>query len=135
MNLGSFNKLSIALIGLLFILLTSCISCRHAQEIPKSKEAFIGIWHSPGGFEMEIKASGLANLTEIANPLDSEATKLNVGVTPKYAKEMLVDFDGDSLLTVSKQFVRAKQYKINKSPYMDGETGKMVLNGVILTKQ
>jgi len=48
---------------------------------------------------------------------------------------MLVEFSGDSLLIISQPTVRAREYHINKNPYKDGDTCKMILNGVLLIKQ
>ena len=115
--------------------LSSCMSCSRSHPIPKDKEAFIGVWISHSGFKMEIKSSGTADLTEINNPMNPESSKLDVGVTPEYAKEMLVEFGGDSILIIKKPTVRAREYKIDKNPYMDGDTCKMILNGVLLKKQ
>jgi len=115
--------------------LSFCMSCGRPHPIPKDKEAFIGVWISHSGFKMEIKSSGTADLTEINDPMDPESSKLDVGVTPEYAKEMLVEFGGDSLLIIKKPTVRAREYKIDQNPFMDGDTCKMILNGVVLKKQ
>jgi hypothetical protein len=48
---------------------------------------------------------------------------------------MLVVFSGDSVLIIRKPTVRARQYRIDRNPYLDGDTMKMLLNGVILIKQ
>lgn len=111
------------------------MSCSSPHPIPKGKEAFIGKWSSHSGFKMEIKATGTADVTEIDNQMDPEGNKLNIGVTPEYAKEMLVEFIGDSILLIVKPTVRGKEYKISHNPYMDGDTCKMILNGVVLIKQ
>jgi len=119
----------------IILFFTACISCSRPHPIPKNKEAFIGLWLSPSGFKMEIKSSGTANLIQIDNSMDPESGKLDVGVTPEYAKEMLVEFGGDSLLIIKQPTLRAREYKIDRNPYMDGDTCKMILNGVSLIKQ
>jgi hypothetical protein len=121
---------------LLFILIgIACISCNRPNPVPKGKEAFVGLWRSHSGFKMAIMSSGTANLTQLYNTLDSESVKLDVGVTPEFAKDMLVEFGGDSLLIIKKPRVRGREYKIDRAPFMDGDTCKMVLNGILLIKQ
>jgi hypothetical protein len=56
-------------------------------------------------------------------------------MTPEYSKGMFVEFNGDSIFEVIKPTVRAKLYRINKNPFTDGDTCKMVLNGVLFIKQ
>jgi hypothetical protein len=112
-----------------------CLSCNNPQPIPKGKEAFIGVWQAHSGFKVDIKASGIADVFEYNLPLNSDNMKLIIGITPKYAKDMLVDFRGDSVLGIRKPTVRARQYRIDRNPYLDGDTMKMVLNGVVLFKQ
>lgn len=139
--LRSTMKLKIFRIVLIIVLLpvilsgTSCISCKHSKPIPNNKEDFIGVWSSHSGFMMDITASGVANLREINNPNDFESNKLDVGVTQEYAKNMLVEFEGDSILIIRQPLVRAREYKIDQNPYLDGDTWKMILNGVLLIKQ
>jgi hypothetical protein len=66
--------------------------------------------------------------------MNPDNAKLNIGITPEYAKGMLVGF-ADSILIISKPTVRAREYRIDRNPYLDGDTMKMVLNGVVLIKQ
>jgi hypothetical protein len=113
------------------------ISCRnhHPNPIPENKAGFIGVWQAHSGFKVDIKALGTADVYEHNLPLDSDNMKLIIGITPEYAKDMLVEFRGDSVLGIRKPTVRAREYKINLNPYLDGDTVKMVLNGVVLLKQ
>jgi hypothetical protein len=119
--------------ALLFLI--AGMSCNRPHPVPQNKEAFIGLWHSHSGFKMEIKASGTANLAQIDNPMDPESSKLDIGVTPEFAKDMLVKFGGDTLLIIVKPQVRGREYRIDRNPYMDGDTCKMILNGVLLIRQ
>jgi hypothetical protein len=112
-----------------------CLSCNNPQPIPKGKEAFIGVWQAHSGFKVDIKASGIADVFEHNLPLNSDNMKLIIGITPEYSKDMLVGFRNDSVLIISQPTVRARQYRINRNPYLDGDTMKMVLNGVSLIKQ
>ena len=112
-----------------------CLSCNNPQPIPKGKEAFLGVWQARSGFKVDIKALGTADVYEHNIPLNSENMKLIIGITPEYAKDMLVGFRADSILIIRKPTVRAREYKIDRNPYLDGDTMKMVLNGVVLIKQ
>ena len=135
MKSNSLKKLLVFVSLTIILSLSSCISCDHPKPIPRDKEAFIGVWLSHSGFKMEIVASGIANVNEIHNPADPESKKLNLGVTPEYAKNMLVEFKGDSILIIRQPLVSAREYKIDQNPYLDGDTWKMILNGVLLKKQ
>jgi hypothetical protein len=112
-----------------------CISCNNPQPIPKEKEDFIGVWQSQSGFKVDIKSSGTADVTEGDILNYPENSKLNIGIAPDYAVGMLVGFISDSILIISKPTVRAREYRIDRNPYLDGDTVKMVLNGVVLLKQ
>lgn len=114
---------------------TSCISFKKPKPVPDDKKDFIGLWVAQNGFKMDIKASGTADITENKYTGNQINDTLNIGVTPEYAKNMLVEFSGDSLLIIHQPTVRCRQYHINKNPYQDGDTCKMVLNGVLLIKQ
>jgi len=126
-----------SLLIILSILFVSqmCISCQRPQPIPASKEAFLGLWRSKSGFEINIEPSGIANVIQIVSHENEDFLKLDIGITPEYAKEMLVGFDGDSVLWVSKPTVRYKAFRIDRYPFLDGDTSKFILNGVVLIKQ
>jgi hypothetical protein len=126
-----------SLLIILAILFVSqkCVSCKRPQQIPKDKEVFIGTWRSRSGFQIEIKSSGIANVIPIFNPKNHDYNKLDIGVMPKYAKEMLIGFEGDSILWVMKPTVRYKAFRINRNPFLDGDTSKFILNGVVLIRQ
>ncbi len=93
------------------------------------------MWVSQTGFKMNIKPSGTADLTQNINSSNPDDSKLNIGVTPEYSKDMLVKFRGDTILIISQPTVRAREYHIDKNPYQDGDTCKMILNGVLLIRQ
>ena len=112
-----------------------CLSCSNPKPIPKGKEAFIGIWQARSGFKVNIKSTGMADVTEGNISINPDNVKLNIGITPEYAKGMLVEFRADSVLIIRKPTVRARVYRIDRNPYLDGETMKMILNGVVLIKQ
>jgi hypothetical protein len=134
MKLKSFLFVSFLIILAVFIALQTFISCIRPDSIPESKKAFIGLWRTQSGFQIEIDSSGMANAIpiDLNNP---DYNKIDPGMTPEYSKGMFVEFRGDSIFEVIKPTVRAKIYRINKNPYMDGDTCKMVLNGVLFIKQ
>jgi hypothetical protein len=117
-----------------FITIHTIVSCLRSEPIPKNKKAFIGLWLTQSGFQIEIDSLGRANAIpiDINNP---DFNKIDPGMTPEYSKGMFVEFNGDSIFEVIKPTVRAKLYRINKNPYMDGDTCKMVLNSVLFIKQ
>jgi len=131
------RSLKILLKGVILtgIFYSFCLSCSNPQPIPKGKEAFEGVWQASSGFKVNIKASGTADVYEHNLLLNSDNMKLIIGITPEYATDMLVGFRDDSVLIIRKPTVRAREYRINRNPYMDGDTMKMVLNGVVLIKQ
>jgi len=120
---------------LLLTILISFTSCYNAKPVPKDKESFIGLWISHSGFQLEIKSSGTATITQIADTLQPDYTKLNITVAPPFIKDMLVEFIGDSILSVSKPLNYTKEYNIDKNPYQDGDTSRLVLNGIVFIKQ
>jgi hypothetical protein len=134
MKLRSLNILlkGVILTGIVYFF---CLSCSNPQPIPKGKEAFIGVWQARSGFKVNINSTGMADVTEGNISVNPDNAKLNIGITPEYAKGMLVGFIADTVLIISKPTVRAREYRIDRNPYPDGDTMKMVLNGVVLIKQ
>lgn len=132
-----WKSLLVVRLGIIFVVFTSLqifVSCTRPQPIPKEKEAFLGLWRTESGFQIEIDSSGIANAIpiDLNNP---DYNKIDPGMTPEYTKGMFVEFMGDSIMEVIKPTVRAKLYRINKSPYMEKDTCKMILNGVLFIKQ
>jgi hypothetical protein len=119
---------------LLLSILISVTSCQNAKPIPKDKEPFIGMWISHSGFQIAIKSSGTASVTQISDTLDPDYNKLNIKVAGPFITDMLVEFIGDSVLSISKPLIYAKEYIIDKTPYQDNDTTKLVLNGIIFFK-
>jgi len=135
MKLKIFKKYFILLLTFFLCVITSCISFKKPKPIPKDKKAFIGLWVAQNGFIIDIKSQGTADVTNnryTGNPYNDT---LNIGVTPEYAKNMFVNFRGDSILIIHQPTVLAREYHINKNPFQDGDTCKMILNGVLLIKQ
>ena len=135
MKQKSLTKYSVLVLLLMLYSLTSCTSLKSPKPITENKKAFIGMWISQTGFKMDIKPSGTADLTQNNNSSNPDDIKLNIGVTPEYSKDMLVEFRGDTILIISQPTVRAREYQIDKNPYQVGDTCKMILNGVLLIRQ
>ena len=112
-----------------------CISCQGPQPIPAGKEDFLGLWRSKSGFEIKIEPSGIANVIQIVDRTNEDYVKLDIGITPEYAKKMLVGFNGDSVLWVKRPTLMYKAFRIDRKPFLDGDTSKFILNGVVLIKQ
>jgi hypothetical protein len=119
---------------LLLSILISVTSCQNAKPIPKDKEPFIGRWISNSGFQLEINSSGTASVTQISDTLDPDYNKLNIKVALPFIANMHVEFFGDSVLQIVKPLYYGKQYRIDKNPYLENDTSKLVLNGIIFFK-
>jgi hypothetical protein len=125
MKKGCLITVIVFLTLLLAVILLVYLSDRPIP-IPKDKESFIGIWNSSTGFAFEIEPKGFAKILKYS---DSDTIfRWLPGRTPR------ILFGGDSLLILSDPFNLFRSYKINRLPYRDSSTFKMVLNGVILTK-
>lgn len=117
------------------ILLLFTIACNRPEAVPASKKEFIGTWTNSVGFRAEIRADGTTDLTMTENSKHPDNVRLYIGVAPQYAKNMLARFRGDSILLIIQPHVAGKAYKIERLPWLDGDTMKVVLNGVVLRKE
>jgi hypothetical protein len=127
--------LSVIVIFLIIFISQTLFTCKRPVPIPKEKMVFIGQWYSASGFHMEIKPSGIVNVDEIRDLKNPDFDKLSIGVTDEYAKNMLVSFEGDTVITITQPTVRGRSFRINTYPYMDNDTCKMIMNEVLLIKQ
>jgi hypothetical protein len=117
------------------IFFTSCETFKRTQPIPKEKESFIGVWLSRSGFKLHINAAGTATITQVVNSKDPDFDILNIKVAPPVIEDIRVEFKSDSILMVIKPLLYAKEFRIDRYPYRDGDTAKIVLNGVTLFKE
>jgi hypothetical protein len=102
--------------------------------IPQDKQAFVGVWRSESGFQLEIKAEGAANIRQIADHNAPDCKTLNIGVAPQNIEGMRVKFTGDGGLEVVSPGNYGKEYHIDQTPFVEGGRTKMVLNGVTFVK-
>jgi hypothetical protein len=135
MNRNTFKIVSIYFTITIILSILVFTSCRNPKPIPKNKETFIGIWMSHSGFKIEIKSAGTATLTQITDTIEPDYNKLNIKVAGPTITDMLVEFVGDSVLSLVKPLIFGKEYIIDKNPYQDRDTSKLVLNGVLFIKQ
>lgn len=111
-------------------------SCGNSSEpIPSGKEAYIGVWQSPSGFQMQILPEGYANVFQPMDSMHPDYKTLRVQKANEvYNFGFKVYFIGDSIIHIKKPYTDGKQYKIYRSPYYDADTMKMVINGVTVRK-
>ena len=121
----------IVFLGALCCMFTSC----GPKPLPSDKIAFVGQWKASSGFTLTINANGTATLFQSIDHANPDYERLCITVGPKTIEDIPVSFVGDDILEVSKPFLYAKTYKIDRPPYRDGDSVKMVLNGVTLIKQ
>ena len=126
--------LAIIVIIVIIFISQTFVTCKRPQPIPKDKAAFIGHWSSRTGFHIYIDSSGIADVTLIHDEDNPDFEKLFIGVDDEYAKDMLFGFEGDTAIYVLQEHVKYKSLRIERSPYIDGDTCKMILNSVLLIK-
>ena len=102
--------------------------------IPQDRQAFVGVWRSQSGFQLEIKAEGVANIRQIANHNDPDCKMLNIGVAPENIEGMQVKFTGDDNLEVAIPGNYGKVYHIDRAPFVEDGRTKLALNGVTFVK-
>ena len=102
--------------------------------IPQEKQAFVGVWRSESGFQLEIKAEGTANIKQIADHNKPDCKALNIGVAPQSIDGMQVKFlRGDNLEVVIPSLY-GKVYHIDRTVFVEDGRTKMVLNSVTFVK-
>ena len=107
---------------------------REPTLIPQEKQAFVGVWRSESGFQLEIKAEGIANIRQIADHNKPDCKALNIGVAPQSIDGMRVKFLGGDNLEVVIPGLYGKVYHIDRVPFAEDGRTKMVLNGVTFMK-
>jgi hypothetical protein len=102
--------------------------------IPQENQAFVGVWRSESGFQLEIKAEGTADIRQIANRKEPDCKTLNIGVAPQGVEGMRVKFTGKDNLEVVTPGLYGKVYHIDRTPFVEKGLTEMVLNGVTFVK-
>jgi hypothetical protein len=121
--------------GVVLIVGVILCSCGRTNSIPKEKEAFIGVWQSPSGFQIQILREGYANVFQPMDSLHPEYERLRIQkANDVYNFGFEVIFHGDTTMQLKKPYHRGKVYRIVKNPYMDADTMKVIINDVVLRK-
>jgi len=118
----------------IFLIILATYILNTPQPISPQKNIFVGVWKSGSGFELQITSDGTAMITQNIEDRDSAYENLNIKVAPSHINSANVEFSGDSILTIVRYGYYARQYRIDKHPYIDGNQYKMVLNGVMLVR-
>lgn len=122
---------SLALATIVFMM----FSCGGVEPVPKEKEAYIGVWQSPSGFQIQILPEGYANVFQPMDSLHPEYAKLRIQrANEVYNFGFEVVFLGDTAIQIKKRYTDGKKYTINRKPFYDSDTMKMVINGVTVRK-
>lgn len=116
-------------------LLVSCELFRSAQPVPQDKREFVGVWRSASGFVLRVKAGGTAAIAQIPDTAHPDAGALNIKVAPPVINDLRVEFHGDSTMLLITPLLYAREYRVDRAPYLDGDTTKMTLNGVTLIRR
>lgn len=110
-------------------------SCGGHDPVPKEKESFIGVWQSPSGFQIEILPEGYANVYQPLDSLHPEYKKLSIRkANAVYNFGFEVEFLGDTALQLKKPYMSGRIYSVSRTPFMDADTMKLILNGVTVRK-
>lgn len=142
-TINAFNRLILnipmktAFLNTLVVLTSTVVmfSCGGVEPVPKEKEAYIGVWQSPSGFQIQILPEGYANVFQPMDSLHPEYSKLRVQKANEvYNFGFEVIFLGDSAIQIKKPYTDGKRYTINRRPYYDADTMKMVINSVTVRK-
>ena len=118
-----------------FFIIPVLVSCGGPEPIPKDKADFIGVWESSSGFQIQILPEGYANVYQPTDSLHSEYARLHISkVNAIYNFGFEVEFLGDTAINIKKPYHSGRQYTIGKNPYLDADTMKMVINGVVVRR-
>ena len=132
---AKMNFLFILNLVLISSFVSSCEACKGPTPIPKEKEAFIGIWKSEAGFELEILQDGTANVYQNTDPSNPDYESLNIKPAPDEIVGAQVNFLAENKLQIIKPLNYAREYKINYAPYFEDGKYFMVLNRKLLTRK
>jgi hypothetical protein len=116
--------------ALICTLFSSCVM-KGIEPIPADKQSFIGKWKSDAGITIEIFSEGTANILRLENKNGTEKLDINASDPTNFR----VYFPKDSLLMLIQPQNIAREYRIDKYPYLDNGQFKMVLNGLTLVKE
>ena len=90
------------------------------QPVPVNKKDFVGYWYGTG---MSLLITSDGNLS-YERKKDNMSTTVNAPIQ---------EFDSDHF--TAGVWIFTTEFKIDRAPYQDGDAWRMVIDGVILTKQ
>lgn len=127
------KSLPVLLIPVILLFLLS--SCGGPDRIPEAKKDFIGVWQSPSGFQIQIMSEGTANVYQPIDSLHPDYERLRLRkANAVYNFGFEVEFLGDTVLNIKKPYHSGRLYRIDMKPFMDADTMKMAINGVVVKK-
>jgi hypothetical protein len=132
---AKMNFLFILSTVIICVFVSSCEACKGPTPIPREKEAFIGIWKSEAGFELEILQDGTANIYQNTDPSNPDYESLNIKPAPDEITAAQVNFLEDNKLQIIKPLNYSREYKINYAPYFEDGKYYMVLNRKLLIRK
>ena len=113
----------------------SCGSGGREGPIPADKLAFVGTWRAHSGFTVDVHADGFANVVQSQRPELPDSEDLSIRVAPPVISHIRVAFRGEGTFVLISPRNYAREYHITRSPYLQGGTWLMALDGVTLTRQ
>ena len=125
-------KRSFSIIGGLLMLLI--FSCNSKTPIPQEKKSYIGTWRSDSGIVIIINEDGTGSLKQNISHDTKDFKSLGIAVAPAFINDLLVKFEGEKKMSLSRQFYYAKEYIVGVTPYSENGQYKMILNEVGLIK-
>lgn len=94
--------------------------------LAKEKEVFTGVWESTPGFEMEITADGRAAVSQAP---EARVEACNTPLRSAGRGDFLITFPTDERLQLTRGALsQPKLYHIDRRPFKEGKTIKMILN-------
>ncbi len=103
------------------------------RPIPPEKAAFIGEWRTSSGFALQLDPAGTARLFQ--NRASPDLDSIGINVAPPVTEVLSVRFTEPNGLEVGKTMLYGKRYRVDRPPYHDGDSVRMVLNGVTFTRR
>jgi hypothetical protein len=114
--------------------LSACGIFDSKVPIPEDKRAFIGVWKTSFGFTLDLRENGAAYLKQVGASGSQDFDAVTIPLAPLNSTELEAHFRGDSTILIIKPSFYAKEYRITRAPYQEGNRMKMMLNSVAFIK-
>ncbi len=119
---------------LLLVIMSGAFVCG-PKPIPPDKTAFVGEWSTRSGFTLWLNANGKARLFQPLERASPDFDSIGIKVAPPVTEELRVQFVAPNRLDIWKTMLYGKRYRVDRPPYQDGDSVRMVLNGVTFTRR